>query len=119
MEDAFTSLLDDGDFDAVQADAGEPAMFLYTSGSTGRPKGVVLSHQSHLWVLEHARRPAPPPGQRVLVAAPLYHMNALSMCQSTLNTGGTIVLLPSFTAAGLHRCCIAAIGCMRSPPCRP
>ena len=30
----------------------EPAMFLYTSGSTGRPKGVVLSHQSHLWVLE-------------------------------------------------------------------
>jgi long-chain acyl-CoA synthetase len=98
MEDAFTSLLDDGSFNAVQADAGEPAMFLYTSGSTGRPKGVVLSHQSHLWVLEQRGNPAPPPGQRVLVAAPLYHMNALSVCQSTLNTGGTIVLLPSFTA---------------------
>lgn len=73
-------------------------MFLYTSGSTGRPKGVVLSHQSHLWVLEQRANPAPPPGQRVLVAAPLYHMNALSVCQSTLNTGGTIVLLPSFNA---------------------
>jgi long-chain acyl-CoA synthetase len=98
MEDAFTSLLDDGSFSTVQADAEEPAMFLYTSGSTGRPKGVVLSHQSHLWVLEQRAVPSPPPGQRVLVAAPLYHMNALSVCQSTLNTGGTIVLLPSFTA---------------------
>jgi long-chain acyl-CoA synthetase len=98
IDDAFTSLLDDGDFDTVQADSGEPAMFLYTSGSTGRPKGVVLSHQSHLWVLEQRANPAPPPGQRVLVAAPLYHMNALSVCQSTLNTGGTIVLLPSFNA---------------------
>ena len=27
-------------------------MFLYTSGSTGTPKGVVLSHQSHIWVVE-------------------------------------------------------------------
>ena len=27
-------------------------------------------------------------------------MNALSMCQVTLNNGGTIVLLPSFTARG-------------------
>ena len=98
IDDAFTSLLDDGDFDTVQADSGEPAMFLYTSGSTGRPKGVVLSHQSHLWVLEQRANPAPPPDQRVLVAAPLYHMNALSVCQSTLNTGGTIVLLPSFNA---------------------
>ena len=32
--------------------ADEPAMFLYTSGSTGTPKGVVLSHQSHIWVVE-------------------------------------------------------------------
>ena len=38
------------------AEPGEPALFLYTSGSTGRPKGVVLSHQSHLWVLDDARR---------------------------------------------------------------
>jgi acyl-CoA synthetase (AMP-forming)/AMP-acid ligase II len=34
----------------------------------------------------------------VLVAAPLYHMNALSMSQVTLNNGGTIVLLPRFIA---------------------
>ena len=93
------SLLDAGDFAAVPAEQGEPALFLYTSGSTGRPKGVVLSHQSHLWVLEMRATPAPPPGHRILVAAPLYHMNALSMCQVALNNGDTIVLLPSFTAA--------------------
>ncbi len=96
----FATVLDEGAFDAVQAEPAEPAMFLYTSGSTGRPKGVVLSHQSHLWVLEIRANPPPPPGQRVLVAAPLYHMNGLSMSQVTLNNGGTIVLLPSFTARG-------------------
>ena len=37
IDDEFTSLLDAGDFTAVEAESGEPAMFLYTSGSTGRP----------------------------------------------------------------------------------
>ena len=100
IDDGFAALLDEGQFVPVAVEVGEPAMFLYTSGSTGRPKGVVLSHQSHLWVLEMRASPKPPAGQRVLVAAPLYHMNALSICQVTLNNGGTIVLLPTFTASG-------------------
>ena len=75
-------------------------MFLYTSGSTGRPKGVVLSHYSHLWAIsQRVRRPVPQ-GQRSLVAAPLYHMNGLAMCQTTLSQGDTIVLLPQFTTRG-------------------
>ena len=75
-------------------------MFLYTSGSTGRPKGVVLSHYSHLWAIsQRVRRPVPI-GQRSLVAAPLYHMNGLAMCQTTLSQGDTIVLLPQFTTKG-------------------
>ncbi len=94
----WNDLLQPGPFTAVQPDDQEPAMFLYTSGSTGRPKGVVLSHRSHLWVLEVRTRVPPPPGRRVLVAAPLYHMNGLAMCQATLANGGTIVLLPTFTA---------------------
>lgn len=78
----------------------QPAMFLYTSGSTGRPKGVVLSHESHLWVVDVRLRAKAGPDQRVLVAAPLYHMNALAMCQASLAMHDTVILLPGFTAAG-------------------
>jgi long-chain acyl-CoA synthetase len=96
----FASLLDEGPFTPLKMRPEEPAMFLYTSGSTGRPKGVVLSHYSHLWAIsQRVRRPVPQ-GQRSLVAAPLYHMNGLAMCQTTLNQGDTIVLLPQFTTRG-------------------
>ncbi len=95
-EPSFDAFLDPGPFDAVQPPPRTPAMFLYTSGSTGRPKGVVLSHASHLWVLEMRRRAPDAGGQRVLVAAPLYHMNALAVCQSALAQHDEIVLLPGF-----------------------
>jgi acyl-CoA synthetase (AMP-forming)/AMP-acid ligase II len=78
----------------------EPAMFLYTSGSTGRPKGVVLSHYSHLWAMSQRPRRPGSFGQRSLVAAPLYHMNGLAMCQTTFSHGDTVVLLPQFTTRG-------------------
>jgi len=96
----FASLLDEGPFTPAKMKPEEPAMFLYTSGSTGRPKGVVLSHYSHLWAMaQRVRRPVPQ-GQRSLVAAPLYHMNGLAMCQTTFNQGDTVVLLPQFTTKG-------------------
>ena len=99
-KDFASSLLDEGPFTPLKMQPEEPAMFLYTSGSTGRPKGVVLSHYSHLWAIaQRPRRPASE-GQRSLVAAPLYHMNGLAMCQTTLSHGDTIVLLPQFTTKG-------------------
>ena len=93
-------------------------MFLYTSGSTGRPKGVVLSHYSHLWAIsQRVRRPVPQ-GQRSLVAAPLYHMNGLAMCQTTFSQGDTVVLLPQFTTRGYIEAA-AKHASASSPRCRP
>ena len=101
----FDDFIKPGEFNAVTPVANEPAMFLYTSGSTGTPKGVMLSHQSHIWVVE--TRLAPELAHhRYLIAAPLYHMNALALAKLACAAHATIVLLPQFSARGY----IEAIG---------
>jgi acyl-CoA synthetase (AMP-forming)/AMP-acid ligase II len=97
FEDDFTTLLDRGPFAAVTPQPADPAMFLYTSGSSGRPKGVVLSHSSHLWVVDVRRRTGSIEN-RVLIAAPLYHMNALAVSQAAFAQHDTVILLPGFAA---------------------
>jgi acyl-CoA synthetase (AMP-forming)/AMP-acid ligase II len=93
----FADFLQPGPVAAVVAEPGESAMFLYTSGSTGRPKGVVLSHQSHIWVVEQRMAAQDMTRHRFLVAAPLYHMNALAMSQLAHAADATVILLPQFT----------------------
>jgi long-chain acyl-CoA synthetase len=106
----FEHFLDTGAFEAVAPTADEPAMFLYTSGSTGKPKGVVLSHQSHLWVVEKRLQGQELERHRYLIAAPLYHMNALALAKLACAAHATIVLQPQFNARdyiaaiGRHRC---------------
>jgi long-chain acyl-CoA synthetase len=96
-EDDFMSFLKPGPFTPVVPADHEPAMFLYTSGSTGRPKGVVLSHQSHIWVVEQRMAAQDMSRHRFLVAAPLYHMNALAISQLAHAAHATVILLPQFT----------------------
>jgi len=98
------------DFDATYADFLKPGPFTaaapapddiclqpYTSGSTGRPKGVLLTHAGQAWqiaALVKARRMVP--DDRILVAAPLYHKNALVWTKVGMAAGASLVLLARF-----------------------
>jgi acyl-CoA synthetase (AMP-forming)/AMP-acid ligase II len=110
IDGSFAGFLKPGPFAPIVPTAREPAMFLYTSGSTGRPKGVVLSHQSHIWVVEQRMAMQDMARHRLLVAAPLYHMNALAVSQLAHAAHATVILLPQFTtqlylkAIEEHRC---------------
>lgn len=96
---ALQGFLGAGAFEAFEPRADEPAMMLYTSGSTGKPKGVVLSHAAHLWVVRTRLQATAPADERALIAAPLYHMNALALALLVLASGATAVLLAQFSAA--------------------
>lgn len=96
--ESFAAWLDPGPFVPVEPEPGEAALFLYTSGSTGRPKGVRLSHASHLWVARTRMAETDLRADRVLIAAPLYHMNALALALLVCAAGATAVLLPQFEA---------------------
>ena len=92
----FAALLDPGPFSSVRPAPRETAMVLYTSGSTGRPKGVPLSHDGHLWAVR-SRATAPDlAAQRFIVAAPLFHMNALGTSKVVFAAHATLILLPQF-----------------------
>jgi acyl-CoA synthetase (AMP-forming)/AMP-acid ligase II len=110
---AFENFLDPGAFSAFEPAAEWVAIQPYTSGSTGRPKGVLLTHFGQNWsrrILAHTRGTTE--RDVILVAAPLYHKNALNAIKQGLTAGATLALLPRFSveryidAIGRYRCTV-------------
>ena len=94
---AFADFLDAGPFTPVEPAPDTVAIQPYTSGSTGKPKGVLLSHYGQNWsrrILAHTRGTSE--NDVILVAAPLYHKNALNAIKQGLTAGATLVLMPQF-----------------------
>ena len=85
-------------FETVRPAPDATAMILYTSGSTGRPKGVPLTHAGHLWAVRSRLRGGPYHDERLLVAAPLFHMNGLGVAKFVFAEHASMVLLPQFDA---------------------
>ncbi|MDB5866937.1 MAG: long-chain fatty acid--CoA ligase [Betaproteobacteria bacterium] len=96
-DSGFGRFLDHGEFTPYEPTPESVAIQPYTSGSTGRPKGVLLSHYGQNWsrrILAHTRGTLP--GDVILIAAPLYHKNALNAIKQGLTAGAKLVLLPQF-----------------------
>jgi long-chain acyl-CoA synthetase len=109
----FERFLDPGPFEAFEPAPDSIAIQPYTSGSTGRPKGVLLTHYGQNWsrrILAHTRGTTE--RDVILVAAPLYHKNALNAIKQGLTAGATLPLLPQFSvegyidAIGRYRCTV-------------
>jgi long-chain acyl-CoA synthetase len=110
---AFEQFLDPGSHVAFEPSPDSIAIQPYTSGSTGRPKGVLLTHYGQNWsrrILAHTRGTTE--RDVILVAAPLYHKNALNAIKQGLTAGATLPLLPRFDiegyieAIGRYRCTV-------------
>jgi long-chain acyl-CoA synthetase len=96
-QDSFDAFIEPGEFRALEPDPDTVAIQPYTSGSTGRPKGVLLSHFGQNWsrrILAHTRGTTA--DDVILVAAPLYHKNALNAIKQGLTAGAMLPLLPQF-----------------------
>ncbi len=94
----FQAESDAGPFEAVKPEAHEIAMILYTSGSSGQPKGVPLSHQAHLWAIASRVGKGGHDDERLMIAAPFFHMNGLGAAKFVLAAGASAVILPRFDA---------------------
>lgn len=83
----------------------EQAFQPYTAGSTGMPKGICLTHGGMLWGIEQSERWWPvSPEERGIVAAPMFHKNAMrGVIKPLLRGGGSVVILPRFEAASFLR----------------
>jgi len=87
--------------DAMRAGADLAGIF-YTGGTTGRSKGVMLSHHNLMANALNALGEGLWPGSSVyLHAAPMFHLANGAAMYSILLSGGSNVIIPSFTPEGV------------------
>ncbi len=86
--------------DPVPPASDDIALFLHTSGTTSRPKGVPLRHGNLMASLQNIKATYQlAPSDVTLIAMPLFHVHGLiGAALSTLNSGGTVVIPPKFSA---------------------
>lgn len=102
----WDTLPDPGPVEIIEPGFHEPAQILYTSGSTGRPKGVPLSHRGQHWMVSVVTK-EDNSHHRLIVAAPMYHMNALFNLKFAFLNRAQLVLQPVFTAESYVKAIIA------------
>jgi carnitine-CoA ligase len=92
---------DPADLPKLAADPWRPGSVQYTSGTTSRPKGVLWTHGNALWgartgaIHENLNE-----NDVHLVMMPSFHTNARTYSiLPTLWVGGTVVLMPRFSAS--------------------
>ena len=117
--DGFDRFLDPGPFDADRAGARMSRRCSSTRRARpGAPKGVVLSHQSHLWVVEtRPRRPGPVPSPLSDRRAALPHERAGAQPSSPARRTPPSCCCRSSPRTPISRRS-SAIAAPGSPPCR-
>jgi carnitine-CoA ligase len=74
---------------------------IYTSGTTTRPKGVVWRHGAMPRIASHiARHLELSASDRLMIVLPLFHGNAQLSTAMAMAVGGSMALVPRFTASG-------------------
>ena len=87
--------------DFTPPNSDDIALFLHTSGTTSRPKGVPLTHNNLLSSLKNIVNTYKlDESDTSLIVMPLFHVHGLiGAALSSLESGGTIVIPPRFSAS--------------------
>lgn len=87
--------------DPTPPSESDVALFLHTSGTTSRPKGVPLTHANLMASINNIKTHYElTPEDVSIIVMPLFHVHGLMGASlSTLNSGGSIVVPPRFSAS--------------------